>query len=64
MYLRGARVARSGNDDLGSSGEETLDDLNTDRSLADTGHEGVLVLEGDSRGGDLLEDVEVERAAR
>lgn len=60
---RGAGVARGGDDDLGSSGEETLNNLDSDGSLTDTGHEGVLVLEGHSRGGDLLEDVEIERAA-
>jgi hypothetical protein len=58
---RSTRVAGGGDDNLGSSSEESLDNLDSDRSLADSRHEGVLVLEGDSRRRNLLEDIKVER---
>jgi hypothetical protein len=58
---RRARVAGGGNDNTSTTGEKTLDDLDTDGTLANTGHEGVLVLESDTGSRDLLEDVEVER---
>lgn len=55
----GTAVAGGGDDDAGTTGEETLQDLDTDRTLADTGEEGVLVLECRTGVGDFVENVEV-----
>lgn len=62
MYEKG-RTHR-GNDNLCTSSQKSLDNLDSNRSLPHTGHESVLVLERNSRGGDLLENIEVKRAAR
>ena len=62
MNSRRPRVTRSGDNDSSSSSEETLDDLDTDRTFTDTSHESVLAFEGDSGSSNLLEDVEVERS--
>lgn len=53
-------VARSGDDNVSATGEETLKNLNTDRSLANTGKESVLVLERGTRSSDLVQDVKVD----
>jgi len=54
VFNRLPAVARGGNDDVGTSGEETLDNFDTDRTFTDTSKECVLVLEGSTRGGDFV----------
>jgi len=59
VFNRLPAVARGGNDDVGTSREETLDNFDTDRAFADSSKERVFVLEGSTRGGDFVEDVEI-----
>jgi len=48
----------------GTTGEKTLNNFDTDRAFADACKEGVLVLEGSTRGGDFVENVEVASNVR
>ena len=52
-------VAGGGDDDVSAAGEETLQNLNTDGALPDTGEQRILVLERGTRCSDLVKDVEV-----
>lgn len=58
-FDRRAAITRRGDYDASTTGEKALDNLDSDRSFADTGEKGVLVLEGCSRSRDLGEHVEV-----
>ena len=56
---RRAAVARCGDDDVRATREQALQDLDTNRALAYTGKERVLVLERRARRRDLVQNVEV-----
>uniref|UniRef100_A0A4E9ENN5 Uncharacterized protein n=1 Tax=Gibberella zeae TaxID=5518 RepID=A0A4E9ENN5_GIBZA len=53
------RETASGNNDLGTTADETLKDLSTDGTSTGTSHENVLVLECDTRFGSILQAVQV-----
>lgn len=54
-----SRVSRGGHDTGTTTREETLEDFDTDGTLADTGEKGGLFGKSDTRGGDLSKDIEV-----
>ncbi|KXT05144.1 hypothetical protein AC578_7604 [Pseudocercospora eumusae] len=55
-----AREARGGDDDLGTTADQTLEDFSTDGACTRTSHEDVLVLVCDTRLGCLLEAIQVD----
>lgn len=54
-----AAVARSGDHNMSTTREQPLQDLYTDRTLADTSEKSILVLERRSGSSNLMEDVEI-----
>jgi hypothetical protein len=59
VFDRLAAVARSRDDDVSTARQETLDDLNTDGAFANTSQQSILVLKRGTRGGDFVENVEI-----
>lgn len=55
----GAAVTGCGNDNTCTTGNQALDNLDTDRSFTDTSEKSVLILECSARGSDFSEDVEI-----
>ena len=55
-----ARETAGGDDDLGTTADQALQNLGTDGSSTSTSHQGILALEGDDRTGSRLQTVEVD----
>lgn len=54
-----AAVSRRGDDTCSTAREKTFENLDTDRAFTDTGEKGSLLGKGDTRRGNLCENVEV-----
>ena len=60
LVLDGSTAAAgSGDDNVGTSRQKTLENFHADWTLPDTSQQGVLILERGTRSRDLVEDVEV-----
>lgn len=57
---RRATATRSRDNDVSTSSEQTVEDLDTDRALSDTCEQRILVLDGRTGCGDRVQDVDVD----
>ena len=59
VFDRLLAVAWGGNDDVGTSREETLNNFDTDWAFANTSKQCILVLESSTWRGNFMKDVEI-----
>lgn len=55
-----ATVTRGRNEDMGATGEESLDDCDSNQTFNNTSEKGILVFEGGAQHRDLVENVEID----